>query len=58
MTVTEEMKVNLELARGYAALAGALRSQAMFEAEVGHTPKTDTRTPADVRAQAHAEGWR
>jgi hypothetical protein len=37
---------------------GALASQALFEAMTSTSPKVDLRTPADVRAQAGAEGWR
>jgi hypothetical protein len=37
---------------------GAIRSQAWFEANTSPAHLTDTRTPADVRRQAEAEGWK
>jgi hypothetical protein len=36
----------------------ALASQRSFEAMFNHVPQIDTRTPADVRAQALREGWK
>jgi hypothetical protein len=41
-----------------APTAGALASQRLFESITGPAPSVDTRTPAQVRAQAEAEGWR
>lgn len=41
-----------------APTAGALASQAAFEAMFDHKPQVDLRTPADVKAQALAENWR
>jgi hypothetical protein len=41
-----------------APTAGALASQLLFEAMTSDSPKIDTRTPRQVRAQADAEGWK
>lgn len=40
------------------ATEGALASQRLFESMTGDSPKTDTRTPRQVRAQAEREGWK
>lgn len=40
------------------ASAHALESQRRFEACFDHVPLIDTRTPADVKAQAAREGWK
>jgi hypothetical protein len=37
---------------------GPAAAQAMFRALFDHEPRIDIRTPAQVRAQALAEGWR
>jgi hypothetical protein len=41
-----------------APTAGALASQRLFESMTSTAPGVDTRTPAQVREQAYAEGWR
>lgn len=39
-------------------LTGPELSQARFRAMFDHEPLVDTRTPADVRAQALRENWK
>lgn len=41
-----------------AARLSAEQAQALFESVTSTSPKVDLRTPADVKAQARAEGWK